>query len=259
MLKETLVTLIIRKYLSINMSQGLSKSKAIVLLFIPFILNFTISTIISGIVVKKALAEGVPYEEIGFRIMRELYTHSYYWSIIQVAIGIYIIKLIGGFDRLKELYSKSDFLEKPITSFAVMIGLVAFSLGIIFLEQFLISIQFGDWKAYMESWNRIVREIPLASRLYLVMIAPFTAGIFEEIIWRVFGITVLERFMSTRKAIILQAVAFGIWHGLTWHAIVTFIIGLVYGYVFAKRRKLLVLSSAHIITDIIGFGLAFLR
>ena len=64
--------------------------------------------------------------------------------------------------------------------------------------------------------------------------------------------------MSTKRAIILQAIAFGVWHGISLHTIATAIIGLLFGYIYAKRRKLLLLSTAHVITDIIGFSLAVL-
>ena len=92
----------------------------------------------------------------------------------------------------------------------------------------------------------------------MVFIAPFTAGIFEEIIWRGYGINKLEQYVNTRKAVLVQAVAFGFWHGISFHTLITFLIGLVYGFVYARRRKLLNISIAHIVTDIIGFYLAFM-
>ena len=117
----------------------------------------------------------------------------------------------------------------------------------------------GSWEKYLEYWRVITSDLPLFSKIYFVAIAPFTAGIFEEIIWRLFGIEVLEKHFGLRKTLVIQALAFAIWHGFSLHTIATFIIGLVYGYVYIKRRKLLVLSIAHVITDIIGFSLAFLR
>jgi len=56
----------------------------------------------------------------------------------------------------------------------------------------------------------MVSEMPLWSKIYLVAIAPFTAGIFEEIIWRWFGIEQLEKYYSSRTANIIQALTFGL-------------------------------------------------
>ena len=113
------------------------------------------------------------------------------------------------------------------------------------------------WEEYSRLWSEVVKGIPLYARLYMVLVAPFTAGIFEEIIWRWFGIESLSRYYSVNKAVIIQAIAFGLWHGLSLHAVATMIIGLIYGLVYARRRKLLIISSSHIVTDIVGFYLSF--
>jgi len=117
---------------------------------------------------------------------------------------------------------------------------------------------YGGWEGYMAFWREVVRGIPLWSKLYFVCVAPLTAGVFEEVIWRGFGVTQLEGHTSTQRAVLLQAVAFGLWHGLSPHALVTFLIGLAYGYAYAKRRRLLALSVAHVATDVVGFYFAFM-
>jgi|GEM_PF-639598 len=234
------------------------KTRVLLMLFLPFILNFAISILLGFSVAMKVLAEGRPREEIGFEVTKIIFTHNYYWSIIQVTVGLYAIKIMGGFEKVKKVYSKDDLLARPSLSIALIAGLTILSLGLIFLEQVILAQFYRGWAAYMEHWKQIVSVLPWWSRMYFVCIAPFTAGIFEEIIWRWFGISSLESFTDTKKAVVIQALAFGIWHGLSLHAVITFLIGLVYGYFFVKRRKLLALSIAHILTDIIGFGWAFL-
>ena len=49
--------------------------------------------------------------------------------------------------------------------------------------------------------------------------------------------------------------AFGM--AISLHTLVTALIGLAYGLVYAKRRRLLNISIAHIVTDIVGFYFAF--
>jgi len=184
----------------------------------------------------------------------------FYWSFIQVGVGLYVIKLLGGWSKVKEVYSGDDLLESPLRSVDLVVGLVVLTLAIIWGMQFVSAMLFcGSWEVYMQRWQGIVAGIPWIVKLYYVAIAPFTAGIFEEIIWRHFGISQLEKHYSLNKAVIIQAIAFGLWHGISLHTIATMLIGLFYGYVYAKRRKLLLLSTAHVLVDIIGFGMAFLR
>lgn len=236
----------------------LSKRRVLLVLLIPAVLNITISFTIGAYVSYQAYRKGLPPERIGIEIMKALYTYNFYWSIIQVGVGLYVIKLMGGVDRLKEKYPKTDITEKPISSVLLIILLFLVTQAILWIFLYVSALMYGGFEKYSEIWREMVSEMPLWSKIYLVAIAPFTAGIFEEIIWRWFGIEQLEKYYSSRTANIIQALAFGLWHGLSLHTIATFIIGLIYGQVYIRRRRLLVLSTAHVLTDIIGFSLAFL-
>ena len=239
----------------------IGRGRALLVIFSPFILNMACSTAIAMGYAAGAMAGGVPPEKIGVLVARAILTYNFYWSVIQVCWGLYVIKLLGGWNIVREKYSTSDISEKPVTSIALIIALILLSQGIIMFMQYVNCLIYyqGSWEKYLEYWRVITSDLPLFSKIYFVAIAPFTAGIFEEIIWRLFGIEVLEKHFGLRKTLVIQALAFAIWHGFSLHTIATFIIGLVYGYVYIKRRKLLVLSTAHVITDIIGFSLAFLR
>ncbi len=130
--------------------------------------------------------------------------------------------------------------------------LVAFSQGVIRGLQLLSSAVSGGWSAYAAVWREAVSRIPLPSKLYLIAVAPFTASFFEEIIWRLFGITKLEELWGARRANPIQALALAVWHGFSLHTIATFAIGYVYGLIFIKRRKSSTLTASHILTDIVG-------
>ncbi len=229
------------------------KGRVLLVLFLPFALNFLISTAIATYVISTTKA---PSEEIGREIFRTIMTYNFYWSIIQVTFGLYAARAMGGSKWLKEQYSREDFSD-ALRSAGLVLGLVVISTAVIWAFQFLAALSSGGIEAYFKTWKEMVATIPLWSRLYFVLVAPFTAGIFEEILWRGYGISRLEEHMGTRKAVLVQAVAFGLWHGISLHTIATAIIGLIYGYVYASRRRLLVISTAHVLTDIIGFYLAF--
>ncbi|RLE73380.1 MAG: hypothetical protein DRJ37_00450 [Thermoprotei archaeon] len=230
----------------------------ILILFIPCLLNISISTIIGFITVRAALAEGKSFGEIGLDIARNIFKYNFYWSIIQVGLGLYLVKLMGGYKWLKDQFSFKDFSLSPVKSVLLISALFIIASTLIWSEQLIMASFYGGWRQHMEYWKNIVQALPFWSKAYMVLIAPFTAGVFEEIIWRGYGISKLEQHMSTTKAVIVQAIAFGFWHGISLHTLVTALIGLAYGLVYAKRRRLLNISIAHIVTDIVGFYFAFM-
>ncbi|MGQ4833517.1 MAG: CPBP family intramembrane glutamic endopeptidase [Candidatus Asgardarchaeia archaeon] len=236
----------------------LSKKKIYFILFIPFILNLSISFAISSYIYMKGIEAGLSYEEISFEIIKAIYTYNFYWSFIQIIIGVYAIKLMGGFAKFKEALKLEEMKNNLKGSLSVIVGLAIFSLIIIWSFQFLTAISYGNIEAYFEEWRSIVAILPIYTKIYMVLIAPFTAGIFEEAIWRWFGIEKLEDYYSSSKANVIQAIAFGLWHGISFHTIATAIIGFTFGLAYVKRRRLGELIAAHIVTDIIGFGVAFL-
>ena len=240
------------------MSQ-ISKAKIFAVLFLPFILSMIISSAIVGYHIWLHRGEEIPSKKVSILVMRVQYTYSFYWSILQVLFGLIALRLMGGLNSLKKVYSLDDITRSPLKSIGLIICLYLATTAIIWAFQGLnmLLTYSGSWKEYSRLWSEVVEGIPLYAKLYMVLVAPFTAGIFEEIIWRWFGIESLSRYYSVNKAVIIQAIAFGLWHGLSLHAIATMIIGLIYGLVYARRRRLLVVSSSHIVTDIVGFYLSF--
>jgi len=231
----------------------LSAKRHAVILFLPAVANISVSWLI-GFYVYAVVKP--PYERLGIEVMKYAMTYNFYWSVIQATIAYYAAKAMGGLKWLKEQYSLKD--VKGPKSAALVAALVAVAISVIFGFQYISAYASGNPEAYFSTWRQVMRELPLWSKIYLVAIAPFTAGFFEEIFWRGYGLSKLKECMSTKRAIILQAIAFGVWHGISLHTIATAIIGLLFGYIYAKRRKLLLLSTAHVITDIIGFSLAVL-
>jgi len=80
----------------------------ILILFIPCLLNLSISTIIGFITARMILAEGKSPSEIGLEVARNIFKYNFYWSIIQIGIGLYAVKLMGGYVWLKDQFSFKD-------------------------------------------------------------------------------------------------------------------------------------------------------
>jgi len=235
-----------------------SKRMTFLLLVLPAVLNIAIGYIISGYAYMRAVSRGLSEEEIMIEVLKTTYTWSFYWSILQIIFGMYAIKLMDSFNKFKKSFAVDKFRENIGHNITLIIYLVIISLGIIFTFQLLYPLLYGmSSEEYSQIWYKAVREIPLWVKIYFITVAPLTAGIFEEAIWRWYGIENLEEYYSVRKAIIIQAVAFGFWHGISLHTVATFLIGLLYGFFYSSKRRLTEICMAHIITDIIGFGLAF--
>jgi len=108
-------------------------------------------------------------------------------------------------------------------------------------------------------------RIPVQSYnvLPFILTMPFMTlcvGISEEGLFRGYMQTHLEKFYTSKQAILIQAVLFGVWH-FVWglnpfdpvymfsYVSVTFLIGLLFGYFYSKTRNLAPLVFAHGLFD----------
>jgi len=228
--------------------------KVLALLFMPFVLSITINVAIWLQMPSNLWSENPREAQITFTSLFQTYG-SPLWSLIQVMFGLYAVRALGD---VRNLYDHRDFVESPLRSTLLIIGLVSLSWFLFMAEGFTnVVVQGISWEEYANLWNESVRRTPTESRLFTLIIGSVTAGIFEEILWRAYGITMLEGKYGTRTALTLQAIAFGVWHIAPQnliHIVFTSLNGVIYGYVFTKRRRLLTLSAAHWLTDVIGFS-----
>lgn len=96
---------------------------------------------------------------------------------------------------------------------------------------------------------------PVASseRIAFVFLS-VTAGICEEVIFRGYGISVLERLTGNRWiALVVSSAAFMSLHGIVFIPVPLmiqyFIIGLIFGYVYQRFRRLEILILIHFLID----------
>ncbi|MCS7132339.1 MAG: CPBP family intramembrane metalloprotease [Aigarchaeota archaeon] len=145
--------------------------------------------------------------------------------------------------------------DRPWFSLVVNLGLLGlFILIFQITEPMISSVVYGP-----EWWSQFVTEfqkIPLPHILHGVLITSLTAGICEEIVWRGYIQTRLERKFNGRAwmAVVIQAIHFGLWHFISIHAIFTAIFGFASGLIYAKTRRLFPIMIAHWMGDVIGFS-----
>ncbi|MEM3437920.1 MAG: CPBP family intramembrane glutamic endopeptidase [Nitrososphaerales archaeon] len=144
---------------------------------------------------------------------------------------------------------------KAWLSIATIVGLLGLSILIFqVVEPIVTNLLYGPrmWEQFLTEYRRL----PLAFALYGILITSLTAGVCEEIVWRGYLQTRLERIFNGRIliAITIQAILFGLWHSISLHTIFTAIFGFIFGLVYAKMRRLMPLMISHWLGDTIGFS-----
>jgi membrane protease YdiL (CAAX protease family) len=81
--------------------------------------------------------------------------------------------------------------------------------------------------------------------IYTFMMVCITGPLIEELFFRGIVLNGLLKLFNPRKAILLSAIVFGIFHGNPWQFVPAFIIGLILGYVYWKTHSLLPCLFAH--------------
>ena len=105
-----------------------------------------------------------------------------------------------------------------------------------------------------------VQSFDVNSALLTFPFMTLCVGISEEALFRGYIQTHLERFYTSRQAILTQAILFGGWHfvwnlspfspiGMIQYVATTFLIGLIFGYFYSKTRNLIPLIFAHGLWD----------
>lgn len=106
-------------------------------------------------------------KEIAFEVQKALFTYNFYWSVIQ-CVGLYVIKLMSGLNKFKEVLSLKDLSLRPVKSVIWLIALVLLTLGILWASAISMGyLYYGSWSRYLEVWGRLVKELPLFSKYIL--------------------------------------------------------------------------------------------
>ena len=180
------------------------------------------------------------------------------WPIMQVIYGLYAYRYLRhiGYSNEK-IFGFSAFKQRLLRNIIIIIILIAVSELLFYAEGLIYIITYSmTYEEYWKQFAAILVRIPYWLRLFTWLVGPFTAGIFEELFFRAYGINMLEESRASKiEANLIQAIAFGLWHGLTMHALITFLIGFTFGYFYLsdKERSLMPLIIAHWIIDFVGF------
>jgi hypothetical protein len=121
---------------------------------------------------------------------------------------------------------------------------------------------------YAFTGQMVIVAYDLFPSLFVFPFMTFCVGVSEEGLFRGYMQTHLERVFTKRKALLIQALLFGVWHfvwhispfdivGTTVHVSSTFIFGLIFGEFYKESGNLIPLMLAHGLVDTIGYGAVF--
>ena len=121
---------------------------------------------------------------------------------------------------------------------------------------------------YLFTGHLLVSGYNLLPAMFVFPYMTFCVGVSEEGLFRGFMQTRLARVYSERKALLVQAFLFGLWHfvwhvapfnlvGMTIHVTTTFAFGLVFGQFFRESQNLVPLILAHGLVDTVEYGAIF--
>jgi len=163
----------------------------------------------------------------------------YYPSLLLWALMPLVVELVVRKGSIRNLgFQKTDFRK----SLPKMFGLI-----LVWLLAFVVVVEIR-WKTLLPNW-------------YLLFVASifYHPGFVEELCFRGFLETRLERLVSVKKALVIQAVVFGFYHvpptisgsqgwlviGGMFYPVLAFMFSLVLGAIYLKTRNLLVGIAFH--------------
>ena len=234
------------------MSAKPSWAEVLTITLVPAIMNMAISSAVVSLATPSVVTS---WAEATYQIALAQYRYGIFvWSGLAVLFAVLTILLareegdpVSNYMRLPE-ETRGKLLDVLLA-----LGLAAF--GYLLLSVlFPLALEATTPPESMCAFYRATRNAPLYAKLYLITAGALAAGVCEEIVWRSYAITRMERLMggSRLKPIVLLAILFGIWHGLSLHALFCAVYGLVAGYIFARTRRLPSLMAGHWLTDVLG-------
>ena len=180
-----------------------------------------------------------------------LHERAYYipfWSLVLTlhwSSALLVIFFAG-----KNGITLADFgLRLSLRKTSIIVGLLtALGVGIVVFREFVL---YSEGNIEREAWQEFY-PTKFSERLFFVFIA-LSAGFCEELVYRGFGITVLQgQGLRLWQAVILATLSFVFMHGLggVYGFPFIFLSGLLFAGIYLWRKNLLLVMIIHAIFDI---------
>lgn len=161
-----------------------------------------------------------------------------------IASFLHVVLFAFAFFRLKKIN-----LWSIKTSDIARLLMVAFTAVVIIIVTLNILMSFG---IFLD-----VNSGDASQLLFIILVTSITAGFGEEMYFRAF---LFEQGKGYNKwfVIVSSSLSFAIWHPDWKWFIHTFLVGLLFGWFYSKRKRIFPVILAHILTDMILSTLALL-
>ncbi|MCL7396962.1 MAG: CPBP family intramembrane metalloprotease [Thaumarchaeota archaeon] len=221
------------------------RNNVLVLSILPVLLNYLITPTI--VILAVSLPEF---------LKNPTYYIYMYGFILWPLYHIILAGITLGFFKMEKESIRSilgPLRDKPWLTILLTVALLGFSILIFqIIEPHVIDLVYGPgaWRQTLSGF----RSLPPAITIYGLAITPLTAGVCEELVWRGYLQTRFKRLLHGKvwAAIALQAILFGLWHGISILTLFSIVIGLACGYAYAKTGRLIPIMISHWLGDTIG-------
>lgn len=105
----------------------------------------------------------------------------------------------------------------------------------------------GAAEKYMSDVSQL-----LADNMRMILLVSVIAPIIEELVFRLFMLGLLKRFLPFIVANLLQAVLFGIYHGKIIQGLYAFLLGFLIGMLKEKTQTILACIAFHVAFNVSG-------
>ena len=116
----------------------------------------------------------------------------------------------------------------------------------------------GMFSSQFEYMSEILAPLSQGSILISIITVGIVAPIAEEVLFRGVIYNTLNRKISVRWTIIIQAIFFGIFHGNLVQGLYATLLGLIFGYVTYKTKSLWPAITMHIVNNLVATIIPFL-
>jgi uncharacterized protein len=198
---------------------------------------------ILGFIIVLTVLIGIPLDLINKSILN---LNDSFVNMISYSIPILIAST--RYLKRRKIANQDEYLIKQEKiSIPILLSLIAFLLLItIFTEPIDNLLPVPDW------FNEIMLKV-VSTDIYSFITVVVIAPIFEELILR--GV-ILDGFLKSynpRKAILLSAFAFGLFHLNPWQFVPAFIGGLYLGWIYYRTQSIIPCIVIHSVNNLIAF------
>lgn len=116
----------------------------------------------------------------------------------------------------------------------------------------------GIFSSQFEYMSEILTPLSQGSLIVSIITVGIVAPIAEEILFRGVIYNTLNRKISVKWTIIIQAIFFGIFHGNLIQGLYATLLGLIFGYVTYKTKSLWPAITMHIVNNLVATIIPFL-